>query len=443
MRSHRLLVAVMALALGLAGSRSARALEDAAPSSSRDARALTPDEAVQRALSRSDEVRAVSLQVEIARTEDTAPILKAPQIQVGHRSLNAIGEQVDPFDDSQVGVAWSPPRLEEMGLSQAIGAKDADADVLTDVDSAAAALAVEVRLLHAKVLSLRDEVALATQRVTLLEKVAALQERRVAEGVATALDTGLTSMELLAARADVADLSGDLARDEQRLARLIGERLPLVLLPPPTPLCALPSSTIDEAIQDARQRSSRLAALGASEDGLRLRETRAWLRAVPWINSLQVGSFMQGTTPEIRARLDIALPLFEPLSPELRVVALERERLTAERRAIERDVEEKLYAAVDRLAGFVRMVEVYSASAASIDEHQAVVERSLAAEVVDTLRVATVQERILNARRQALRSRFKCDEAGIAYLAAAGRALPATTTATTTTATTTTVTTTR
>ena len=69
-------------------------------------------------------------------------------------------------------------RLEEMGLTQAIGAKDADADVLTDVDSAAAALAVEVRLLHAKVLSLRDEVALATQRVTLLEKVAALQERR-------------------------------------------------------------------------------------------------------------------------------------------------------------------------------------------------------------------------------------------------------------------------
>jgi outer membrane protein TolC len=70
------------------------------------------------------------------------------------------------------------------------------------------------------------------------------------------------------------------------------------------------------------------------------------------------------------------------------------------------------------------MVEVYASAATSLAEQQDLVARSLAAEVVDTLRVATVQERVLQARRQALRSRYKCDEAGVAFLAAVGSALP-------------------
>lgn len=404
----------LALLLGLSASSSSASTSSA----------LTPDDAVARALERSDEVRAAWLEVEIARVEDTAIVLDAPQLQLGHRSLNAVGDQVDPFDDSQVGVSWGLPALEDLGLNQTIGARAADADVLKDVDDIAEAVAVEVRLLHAKVLSLRAEVALAKERVTLLEKAADLQARRVAEQVATALDTGLTAMELLSARADVADLSGDLVRDEQRLARLVGEKVPLALAPPSQPLCALPGLAFDDLVAAARQRSSRLRALAIEEEGLRLREARAWLRYVPWVDSLQVGSILQGTTPELRARLDIAIPLFEPLSPEVRVVALERERLAAERRAIERDIEEKLGAALDRLAGFVHIVEVYAASSKSVDDNQDIVARSLAAEVVDTLRVATVQERILNARRQALRSHYKCDEAGVAFLLASGAALP-------------------
>jgi outer membrane protein TolC len=385
---------------------------------------LTPDAAVARALDRSDEMRAAWLGVEIARVEDTAFVLDAPQLQLGHRSLNAVGDQVDPFDDSQVGVSWRLPGLEDLGLNQTIGARSADANVLKDVDDVAEAVAVEVRLLHVRVLSVRDEVALAQERVALLEKVADLQARRVAVQVATALDTGLTSLELLAARADVADLSGDLVRAEQRLGRLLGEKLPLALAPPSAPLCALPAEPFDAVVVAARQRSSRLRAIALEEEGLRLREARAWLRYVPWVDSVQVGSIQQGTTPELRARLDIAIPLFEPLSPELRVVGLERERLAAERRAIERDIEERLGAALDQLAGFVKMVEVYAASTKDVDDQQDLVARSLAAEVVDTLRVATVQERILQARRQALRSQFKCDEAGVAFMQAAGTVLP-------------------
>jgi outer membrane protein TolC len=389
-----------------------------------DSSALTPDEAVARAMARSDEVRAAWLNVEVARVEETAVVLESPQLQLGHRSLNAVGDQVDPFNDTQVGVSWQVPKLEDLGLRQAIGGHNADANVLKNVDDLVAAVAVEVRLLHARILSLRAEAALAKERVTLLEQVAALQTRRVAEQLATSLDTGLTRLELLSALADLTDVTSDLMRAEQRLGRLLAEQLPLSLVPASTPLCALPARPFAELVEDARQRSPRLQSLVQQEEALRLREARAWLRYVPWVDGLQVGSVTQGTTPELRARLDIAIPIFEPLSPEHRVIALEHTRLAAERRVVERDIEERLSAAVDQLTGFVRMVELYAASTSSIDENQALVARSLEAEVVDTLRVATVQERVVTARRQALRSRSRCDEAGIAFMAAAGAAVP-------------------
>ncbi len=394
------------------------------PSLSSDSGALTPDEAVARAVARSDEMRTAWLDVEVARVEETAVVLESPQLQLGHRSLNAIGDQVDPFDDTQVGVSWQVPRLEDLGLRQAIGGHNADANLLKNVDDLAAAVAVEVRLLHARVLSLRAETALAKERVTLLEQVATLQDRRVAEQLATSLDTGLTRLELLSALADLTDVDGDLMQAEQRLGRLLAEDLPLSLAPASTPLCALPARPLTDLVAEARKRSPRLQSLVQKEEALRLREARAWLRYVPWVDGLQVGSVARETTPELRARLDIAIPIFEPLSPEHRMVALERTRLEAERRAVERDIEERLGATLDQLTGFVRMVEIYAASAHSIDENQALVVRSLEAEVVDTLRVATVLERILAARRQALRSQAKCDEAGIAFMAASGAALP-------------------
>ena len=232
---------------------------------------LTPDEAVARALARSDEVRAAWLDVEVARAEETAVVLESPQLQLGHRSLNAVGDQVDPFDDTQVGVSWQVPRLEDMGLRQAIGGHNADANVLKNVDDLAAAVAVEVRLLHARVLSLRAETALANERVTLLEQVAALQARRVAEQLATSLDTGLTNLELLSARADLTDVGGDLLRAEQRLGRLLVEKLPLSLAPPATPLCALPARPFAELVDEARKRSARLQSLVQEEEALRLR----------------------------------------------------------------------------------------------------------------------------------------------------------------------------
>jgi outer membrane protein TolC len=381
---------------------------------------LSPDAAVALALSRSDAVKRARLDVEIARVEGTTLVLDSPEVQIGHRSLNALGSQVDPFDDSQIGLAWRPPALAKLGINQALGARAAAADQ-RDVDELAADVAVEVRTLHAQILALRAERALDAERAALLDRMLALQERRVAEQVGTALDVELTSLDLLDARAEVADLDGDLARNEQRLAGLLGEAMLPPLSPPSTPLCALPPAGLDALLERARSRSPRLKAINVREEALGLRETRAWLRFVPWIDNLQLGVLgQQDGTTEVRARVDVAVPLFAPLAPDLRLVSLEREALAAERRAVQRDLDEKVRAAWDRVVGFEKIVAVYVSSADRLRGSEDVVGRALAAELVDTLRVVSVQQRVLNARRQEVRTRARCDEAAIALAAAVG-----------------------
>jgi outer membrane protein TolC len=384
---------------------------------------LSPEAAVARALARSDAIRRAELAVEVAQVEASAWSLASPELQLGHRSVQALGSQVDPFDDTQVGIAWQPPALDDFGLRQAIGRRDADAGHRA-VDEVAVAVAVEVRTLHAQVLALQAERALAQARAALLERLVRLQERRVTEKVGTALDVELTALDLLDARAEIADLDGDLARLAQRLARLLGEQALPPLAEPTTPLCALPSEGLDVVLVQARSRSPRLRALDLREQALDLRETRSWLRLVPWVDRLQVAAIAQadGRT-DVRARLDIAVPLFAPLSPERRLLSLEREVLAAERRAAERDVDERLRSAWDRLAGFATLVAVHAASADRLQGGEEAVGRALDAEVVDVLRVVAVQQRVLNARRQAVRSRARCDEAAVAFAAAAGRVL--------------------
>jgi outer membrane protein TolC len=386
---------------------------------------LTPDDATRLAIARSDAVRRARLEVEVARVQGTALSLASPELQIGHRSLQTVGSQVDPFDDSQVGVSWQPPALADFGLKQAIGVRDAEAD-LSDVDDVAVGVAIEVRTLHAQVLSLQAERSLAAERVTLLDRMVSLQERRLVEQLGTALDVELTALDALDARAELADVDADLARVGQRLARLLGETTLPALAPPSSPLCALPTEGLATLLDEARTRSPRLRALRVREDTLGLRETRAWLRVVPWIDNVQLGAISQqsGRT-DVRARIDVAVPLFAPLGPDLRLVTLERELLVAERRAVERDLEEKVRAAWDRLAGFAHLAAVHAGALDRVQASEHVVGRALAAEVVDTMRVITVQQRVLSARRQAVRSRARCDDAAIALAAAAGHALAA------------------
>jgi outer membrane protein TolC len=388
--------------------------------------ALTPDDAVALALRESHVVRAQALRIESDRLELMRIRLRSPELQLGHRSINDLNSDtsaVDPFNDSQVALSWRPPALEDFGLRQGAGADTADA-LWRDVDDARATIATEVRLLHARVLSLRAQRDLAASRVTLLEDVGRVQESRVEAQVGTSLDVGLTLLDTLDARADVTDVEGDLSRVEQRLAALLRVSAPATVAPPSTPLCALVGDD-DTLLATAMTQAPRLRALTLRQSAIAQQQTAAALRFVPWVEGLQVGLVQNpNRDAELRARLDITLPFFEPLNPVGRILDKDTERIAAERAAVTDELRQRITTANERLKSYVALVAVYDGAAADIDVSQKAVADSLAADVVDILKVATVQDRVLKARRAGLRAQLLCDEARIEVMSAMGIVAP-------------------
>ncbi len=383
--------------------------------------ALDPDAAVAIALDESRLVRVEALKAEGEKLELTSVRLRSPELQLGHRSLNQLSSEtqsVDPFNDSQIALAWRPPALADLGLRQSAGSDIANARV-RDVEEARAAVATEVRLLHARVLSLRAQRELASSRVALLEDVGRVQLTRVEAQVGTSLDVGLTALDVLDARADLTDVDGDLNRAEQRLAALLRQPTPLLVVPPSTPLCTAAADGDD--LDAALERAPRFKALALRERAIGQQQIAAGLRFVPWIDGLQVGLVQNpNRDAELRARVDITLPFFEPLNPEGRVLDLEAQRVRTEREAITDELRQRVATARARLTSFVELVAVYDRAAEDVDKSQQAVADSLAADVVDVLKVATVQDRVLRARRAGLKARLMCDEARIELMCALG-----------------------
>ena len=95
-----------------------------------------------------------------------------------------------------------------------------------------------------------------------------------------------------------------------------------------------------------------------------------------------------------------------------------------EREAVIDELRRRISAARARLKSFVALVAVYDGAADNVYKSQQAVADSLAADVVDVLKVATVQERVLRARRAGLKARLSCDEARIELMSALGQAAP-------------------
>jgi hypothetical protein len=182
----------------------------------------------------------------------------------------------------------------------------------------------------------------------------------------------------------------DLSADPEAIGRDLSADPLLRPLVAVRPGLRLPGSWVDAGAEAPNDRLPD-EALAARAEVRRLNETRSWLRFGPWVDRLQLGWLPQaGSNGEVRARVDIALPFLEPLNPELRVLAIESERLRALRRGVEQDLEQKVRTATARLQSTVALVGVYEAATAAIDGSQDLVLRSLAADTVDVLRVATV-----------------------------------------------------
>jgi outer membrane protein TolC len=334
------------------------------------------------------------------------------------------GVAYGPLDDTTASLGWGPPSLVDLA-DRFADDRAAEAD-RADIAAARRALAVEVRGLFVRALSLRSERALGLRALDAAGRIEASAHARVQAEAAPVLDERLAGLERLEAAADLADLEAELARVEGRLQSLTGADAEPALLESPS-RCQ-PGESPAAALARAIERSPRLRGLSARLQGARAEAGAAWVGWVPWIDRVQLGYANEPTTKRdaLRARIDFALPLFSPLSARAQEAALDVARLEALYADEERAVAADVRAAHERMAGAERLVSLYqAASAGVIDASVTVVESELSAGQTDVLRVAEVQAKAIAAQRGLLRAKLRREEAAIDLLRLTDDVVPA------------------
>ncbi len=395
---------------------------------------LTPDDVVRIAIERSGTVRAAYIDAAIderRRALELSPI----ELRLGHRAIDGqLGgapykDNDDipyaPLDDAYVALGWQLPSPAD-ALDALVAAKESAADKL-DVIQAERDFAASVRLLHARVLSMRAEAELARSAVQIAEQLEAQSQQRLAASLATELDVRLAGLERLDAATDAEEIENDAVRAEHELAGLVGLRAPLTLAPGSTTLCAAPTRSVDDLVARARERSESLAEHATRRERAETLLGWSWTRWLPYVSGVQVGAYNQPTTDRdsVRARVDIALPFFEPLSATSTVAALEKQRAEAMYAEEERQIDARVRGARSRLERAVALVGLHEAAMAdTVDKSLSEVTRALEAGQADILRVSEVQRRAVRGRRNLLRARLRCEEAAIDLLRVTGDVSP-------------------
>lgn len=390
---------------------------------------LTPDGAVRLALERSGKRTAAELEAQMRALErglDLDPV----ELRLGHRALEGwLGEPIiddgqtyEPLDEAYVAVRWSLPRPADIADAWAERERrEADALDLVELERE---IEAAVRVLHARVLSLRAEEELARK---VLDNDSALEEQtraRASAEMGTSLDSRLVALQRLDAAGDVEQITSERRRAEHALAALIGSSPPLAL-EPGQELCSAPHASLDELVLRAEAGSPALRALQSRRDEASRRASLSWVPWLPWVDGVLVGWYNEplDKRDSMRARLDIALPLFEPFSGKADVAGLEARRFDAllgeGRRALAADVR----SALERLDSALTLVRLLEEGQTSVvDQSLSDAARALEAGQADLVRLSEVQGRALRSRRGLVRARLRCEEAAIDLLRVTGPA---------------------
>ncbi len=383
---------------------------------------LSPEDAVKLALERSGSVRAAYLDAHIRRA-DKGFSLNPLELRLAHRGIDGAlgtphtdndGIPYAPLDDSYVALAWTLPSPGDVVEGFATNAQyEADRYDAIEVERDFAAL---VHLLHAQTRSLRAEAALARNSIDVATQLVNKTNEGMAAGVNTSLDLRVAGLERLDAEADAEEVLGDALRAEHDLAGLIGLPLPLALSPPKEPLCRMPKASIDELVARASERSEKLAEHKARRERASFMTSLSWISWLPYVDAVQVGWVNEPLDERdaVRARVDIALPIFEPFMGNTRVADLELLRADAMHAEELRQIDARIRSAVNRVESAAALVAVHEANEKDIvEESLNDVARAIEAGATDILQLAEVQRRATRARRNLIRARFRCEEAAI------------------------------
>lgn len=230
------------------------------------------------ALRANHDVRLAAWRVEEARAAaGIAGSERWPQLQAGAGwSRGRASEFLSPvagtadFYDVHLGLSWEIDlwgrirRLNEAALAQYLATEEARRGVLLSLVS-------EVATSYFRLRALDDQLAIARRTAEAFADTHSLFDRRLAAGLASALETSSASASLAATAAAIPDLERRIAAEENRLAFLLGRHpgeVPRGMaltdqpLPPAVP-AGLPSDLLERR-PDVRQAEQELVAANAA-----------------------------------------------------------------------------------------------------------------------------------------------------------------------------------
>jgi outer membrane protein TolC len=394
---------------------------------------LDADDAVRRAVAHAPvlEAQRAFIAREVARASRVE--IDPLHFHFDHRAAEQVfgprydnnGTPYGPLDRTYWSLGVRAPALSQLGFDQAVDARRADA-LGVELEQQRRSIAAEVRLLHAAALLRAEEAALVREAIAIGTRMRDAVNAKVAAEAATALDQSAAELELLDLTVELDDVEGQRARAEAHLGRLIASE-GAVRAAGTLPACKAPPSAA-ELLVLATDRSPRLRSLAFRDLSLDAEGVANALRFVPWLDEVTLGYLNEPTDrrDELRAVVEIDVPVFAFLDGKGHDLELRRARVSAERREAEIEIADEVAAAVDRLRTAAELVERHAAATDAIARRStAAVDAVLSSGTLDVITASEVYARALKSQRAHLRARERCAEAAIELQRVTGDVLPA------------------
>ncbi len=368
---------------------------------------LTAERAVELAVSHSPELKVLEhREREETLKEAVATEVENPELRVGNfRTDHLRGDADGPLGNLNIGLRWSPPnpmvnsarRDESQHLTKSIA---------EEREERRRALVAGVRTLHARALSLENQIELARSAAQMRAQLASTTK------VTIDLEQNIAALDTLEASAELLELEDRRREALRELATAVGLRGGTVAaIAGPELACEAPKEDVTILIGRAVETDAGLAARAAKSWAIAAEGNRARRQLIPWPSFVQLGYVVSDhNTPGYGyLRFGIPLPLFNWNGNRIALLAEKRSALAAENDGDRIDLAHRVEQTVADVRADAQLVARYSETAPRlVEQTEALLQRSIEAGKMTLADAEKVQARRLSAQRAGLKTKLHC-----------------------------------
>jgi outer membrane protein TolC len=381
---------------------------------------LTEDQAVERALKNSPQIRFRSHFVDEAKALTDVglrwnnPLLRISGVrydQVVDPAIDQRSYSEHPFYHTSIGIRWSPPELGQRRERRAEGhAREAEANM--DLVMARRDTTALVRTLHAQIVSYDAQLALGKDVIEQRAKLRTLVKGRLEQHAATLLDQSLSDVDYLDALTQLTEVEvRRQAANDQLLVQLgLPPGTSISLVPSEKDPCTTPADTATLA-EKAKTTNPHLRLYQAQLDYTDAARRKSWLALIPWFDYFQVSYGMAGdkVPSYVAFQLQLTLPILDWKRADRRALFAKHEGLLERIHADERALSDLILRTVAAQAEQAALVKRYKDAASVVEEGLKHIRRALElGQITNLFEVVQLQSRLLNTQRSHMRAQLEC-----------------------------------